>query len=83
MKYPNLAWMLSYHGIQQYRLAEALKVSEAMLCRKLAGRADFAPHEKERVAEFLGYTSAFLFAEMLPHPSVRTRPIQPQSTAIA
>lgn len=80
MKYANLNWILGFGGIQQYRLAAALNMSEAMLCRKMAGRADFLPHEKERAAAFLGYASSFLFAEMQPPVSARIHPAM-QATA--
>jgi len=80
MKYPNLNWMIWCKGERRYQIAVALKISEATLTRKFQGRADFLPYEKERIAEILGYTSSWLFAELTPPASAR-RPAMAQATA--
>lgn len=72
MLYPNLNWALSYMRVAQYRLATVLVISESCLSRRLAGRAeDFAPHEKQRIAEYLGFRADWLFAEVTPPASAR------------
>jgi hypothetical protein len=71
MRYPNLNWALAYKGLAQYRLAAVLAMSESCLSRRLAGRADFAPHEKQRIAEHLRFRAEWLFAQETPPASAR------------
>lgn len=71
MRYPNLNWALGYTGVAQYRLASVLAISESCLSRRLAGRAEFAPHEKQRIGEYLGFRVEWLFAQETPPASAR------------
>lgn len=71
MRFPNLSWALAFGRIPQYRLAAVLVMSEASLSRRLAGRADFLPHEKRRIAEYLAYREDWLFREENPPASAR------------
>jgi hypothetical protein len=73
MYYPNLLWALGYLRIPQYRLADFLAMSESCLSRRLAGRADFTPGEKQRIAEHLGFRPAWLFSQEGPPASARLK----------
>jgi plasmid maintenance system antidote protein VapI len=57
--------------LTQYALADALKISDAEISRRMAGRREFAPHEKQRVSEILGFRPEWLFAEICPPASAR------------
>jgi len=63
--YPNLIWAISQVGTR-YRFAAVLSESESWLSRRLAGRAQFAPDDRERIARALGYPAEWLFAKPTP-----------------
>jgi hypothetical protein len=81
MKYPNAAWALSYKRIVYMDAAAALGISGGTFSQKMAGRVEFAPHERARLAELLGFREEWLFAEMAIPPSARMQPAMAQATA--
>jgi transcriptional regulator with XRE-family HTH domain len=68
MKYLNLAWAIREQG-SQFRFALSLGESESWLSRRLTGRVEFTPEERERVAHALGYPTHWLFQK--PEPPMR------------
>lgn len=66
MIYPNLQWALQHRRMTLYDLVPVLHVSDGQICRKFNGKAALAPHEKQRVAEVLGFDHEWLFAEPRP-----------------
>lgn len=75
MRYPNLAWALANNRKRQYQLANELKVSESWLSRALAGRAQFTPEQRKRIAEYCGYGEAWLFKIAAPPPPTEREPV--------
>ena len=71
MKYPNLKVALSQKRIPQFVLAQLLRMSEGTFSLRMNGRAEFAPHEKTRIAEFLGFDADWLFTEAYIPASAR------------
>jgi transcriptional regulator with XRE-family HTH domain len=65
MHYPNLLWSIRQNG-SQFQLAALLGESESWLSRRLTGRVEFTPEERERVARALGYPAEWLFHEPTP-----------------
>jgi transcriptional regulator with XRE-family HTH domain len=60
--FPNLKLALKIRRLTQRNLAIVLRVSPATLSDRLNGVGpELAPHEKTRVAEFLGFDAAWLF----------------------
>jgi hypothetical protein len=79
MKYPNLRWILFCYNVRLEEIAAKLAMSVPSLSRRMTGLADFLPHERERIGEFLDVKTDFLFREpQLPHG---TRP--PRSAIFA
>jgi hypothetical protein len=66
MKFPNLVWAIDDRRLACYELASAIKVERTRLSRCMNGQFTFAPHEKARIAEVLGYAESWLFAEPRP-----------------
>jgi hypothetical protein len=82
MRFINLEWVIGLRRVRRFELAQALKISEGAFCHKLSGQKEFAPHEKQRIAEFLGYQASWLFAELRPPESARLpRPMPAQGGA--
>lgn len=69
MRYPNAVWGLAYRRVVYMDAAAALKISAGSFSQKMAGRVEFAPHERTRLAELLGLREEWLFAEMAIPPS--------------
>ena len=82
MCFPNLAWAMAQHRIVQYQIARALGISEGTLSVRLRGRVQFAPHEKARIAELVGYQAEWLFAEIAPPAGVRLHTPQIMASSI-
>jgi len=66
MLYPNLVWAMSNRRLPNYRVATLAELSESSFSRAVAGRRDFSPEERERIAKVLGFPAAWLFAEPRP-----------------
>jgi len=66
MLFPNLIWAVSERRLPHYELARLSELSESKLSRGLSGRRAFNDEEKCRIAEVLGYSSAWLFQEVKP-----------------
>lgn len=64
MIYPLLFGTMRKRRLTQFDLASKLGLSEPTISKKLAGKLDFAPHERSRLAEFLGKSPRFLFMEI-------------------
>ena len=63
--FPFLVWAVAQNG-PQYRLAVLLDESESWLSRRLTGRVDFTPLDRDRIARALGYPVEWLF--QIPTP---------------
>jgi hypothetical protein len=82
VRYPNLEWAASFHRLRRFELAQLLKISEGAFCNRLSGRVLFSPIEKQRLAERLGYTSEWLFQQMVPPVSARLHRPEPAQVSI-
>jgi transcriptional regulator with XRE-family HTH domain len=71
MRFVNFRIAVAERRLAQYELAALLRMSDATFSRKLSGRAEFLPHERQCLAEFLGFDAAWLFAEITPPASAR------------
>jgi hypothetical protein len=69
LKFPNLLWAISEFG-NRYKFAAAIGRSESWLSRRLMGRVEFSPEERQTIAGTLGYPAAWLFQR--PQPPART-----------
>ena len=54
MRFPNLEWAIAQFG-SQFRFAALLGESESWLSRRLTGRVEFSPEDRDRVAQTLGF----------------------------
>jgi transcriptional regulator with XRE-family HTH domain len=63
VRYSNLLLAMKRKRVTQLDLADLLRVSDASICRKLHGRAEFLPCEKTRISEQLGLDPLWLFQE--------------------
>jgi hypothetical protein len=70
VKYPNLKFAMEHRRRFAYEVAEALKLDPASFSRRMRGRAEFAPHERARLVELLGFPVDWLFAEITLPPRV-------------
>lgn len=66
MKYPNLLWAVRKRRLAHYELATRVKMDPSRFSRCLNGRFEFAPHERSRIAEALGFDEGWLFRDPLP-----------------
>lgn len=66
MKYPNLVWAIGRRRLAHYELATRIKMNPSRFSRCLDGRFEFAPHERSRIAEALGFDEGWLFRDLLP-----------------
>jgi hypothetical protein len=71
MVFINLEWVLGLRRIRRFEIAQLLKISEGALCNRLTGKTEFLPHEKQRVAEYVGFQPEWLFAQLTPPHSAR------------
>ena len=63
MSYPNLKPAMDEKRVRQLDLARVLKISPQGFSLRMHRWTAFAPHEKTRIAEFLGFEAGWLFAE--------------------
>jgi DNA-binding transcriptional regulator YdaS (Cro superfamily) len=68
LKYPNILWAISQVG-NRYKFAAVIGHSESWLSRRLLGRVEFSPEERQTIAHALGYPAEWLFQE--PQPPAR------------
>ena len=66
MRFPNLLWALKNRRIAHYEMAAKLKRDTSYFSKCLNGRTEFAPHEKHRISEVLGYDAGWLFQGITP-----------------
>ena len=64
----NLKTALQYRRISQKDLAGVLCLSEAEISLRITGKREFAPHEKTRTAELLGFNPTWLFQPHVIRP---------------
>ncbi len=81
MRFPNLLWALRNRRITNWELAQKIKMDPSRFSRCLNGRFEFAPHERNRIAELLGYERDWLFA--LPSPPLASARSETVSAAVA
>lgn len=65
MKYPNAQWAIAQMG-NRYKFAAIIGQSESWLSRRLLGRVEFSPEERQQIANALGYPPDWLFQEPQP-----------------
>jgi DNA-binding transcriptional regulator YdaS (Cro superfamily) len=65
LKFPNLLWAISQVG-NRYKFAAVIGHSESWLSRRLVGRVQFSPEERQTLAHALGYPAEWLFQEPQP-----------------
>ena len=66
MRFPNLIWAIDEKRLAHYELAARVGMDASRFSRCLRGRFEFAPHERQRIAEVLGYPLDWLFEEAKP-----------------
>jgi hypothetical protein len=71
MRFLNLALAMAERHYTGTMLADLLKISEATFSRKIHGRAQFAPHERARIAASLRFDPRWLFEEPIIPASAR------------
>lgn len=69
MRYPNLVWAAAHRRKPHYQLALDIGISESRFSRCLRGRNEFSLLERTKIAQALGFSETWLFAEALPPPS--------------
>lgn len=79
--YPRIRTLMRSRSTRLYHLAELLRVSDSTICERLMGRAQLAPHEKTRLAQYFGVEEAWLFAsEAIPAQRREVAMIAPEET---
>jgi hypothetical protein len=68
VKFPNLVWAIRDRRMAHYEVARRVAMEPTHFSRCLSGRLDFAPHERKRIAEILGFHEGWLFCEPRPAP---------------
>lgn len=82
MKFPNVAYAISFRRKPHYEVAQAAGISEWRLSRLLNGRSAFTSAERERLAEALGFEQEWLFeASRPPSRAFRSTPADNGRTA--
>jgi transcriptional regulator with XRE-family HTH domain len=81
MRYLNLAWAIRQRG-SQFQFAARLGESESWLSRRLTGRVEFTPEERERVAQSLGYPSDWLFQSPTPPAGTISVALAPSAVGV-
>ena len=83
MKFPNLVWAIRDRRLAHYEVAHRVRMEPTHFSRCLCGRLDFAPHERRRIAELLGFGEGWLFREPLPAPLTESDTVEttPATTA--
>ena len=67
----NLKVALAARRIRQAELAEAIGISPSMLSEAIHGRAELAPHQRQRIAEVLRADPAWLFERVIHIPALK------------
>jgi hypothetical protein len=68
MKFPNLIWAIRNRRLAHYELAQHVGMDPSRFSRCLAGRLEFARHEKELISQQLGICETWLFSRPVPQP---------------
>lgn len=79
MVFQNVLWAMEHKRLTLTDLREVLRLSEGTISRKLSGKVELLPHEKEIIAQKLGYDPVWLFAPARPVPL--KRPIEAQAAS--
>ena len=66
MRFPNLVWALDEKKVRHYELAAKIGMDASRFSRCLRGRFEFAPQERQRIVELLGYSASWLFENPKP-----------------
>jgi len=61
MMFPNLIWAIRQERMAQFELAAKAGLSESRLSRAINSRVELSTTERERIANILGYSVAWLF----------------------
>jgi hypothetical protein len=69
MRFPNLVWAIEDARLRHYELAGRVGMETSRFSRCVRGRFNFAPHERVKITETLGYPEVWLFAT--PTPPIR------------
>jgi hypothetical protein len=72
--FPRVRTLMRSRGTRLYHLAELLRMSDSAICERLHGRAEFAPHEKARLAWYFSVKEEWLFAPEEIPASARIQP---------
>jgi transcriptional regulator with XRE-family HTH domain len=71
MMFPNLIWAIRQERMAQFDLAAKAGLFESRLSRAINGRVELSTTERERIANILGYSVAWLFRPMTPSRAAR------------
>jgi hypothetical protein len=83
MRFPNLVWAIRDRRLAHYEVAHRVRMEPTRFSRCLSGRLDFAPHERKRIAEILGFGEGWLFCEPRPAPLTESETVEITSTRSA
>jgi len=81
--FPRVRTLMKARRVRLYDLAELLRMSDSAVCERLHGRAQFAPHERTRLADYFGVLESWLFAPEEIPASARRQPAPFASAAWA
>jgi hypothetical protein len=65
--YAHLKAAIKHCGLLHGDVAKVICKSEAQFSNLINGKAEFAPHEKTRIAELLGFSESWLFQPLVIH----------------
>jgi hypothetical protein len=69
VRFPNLTWAIGQKRFAHYEIAVEVRIERTRFSRCLHGAGSFAPHEKSRISEVLGFAEEWLFQEPKPLPA--------------
>jgi hypothetical protein len=70
VKFPNLYWAIDNRRLAHYEFSACVHMERTRFSRCLNGLTEFAPDEKDRIAEILEFPAEWLFLGAMP-PRVR------------
>ena len=72
--FQNLRVALEETRRREYEVAAYLKINPVRFSQKCHGNGSFSAHEREMIAEYLGYQEAWLFQRVTAPASARLSP---------
>ena len=83
VRFPNLIWAIGNRRLAHYELAQRAQSTPREFRAAWVGVYVFAPHERKRIAELLGFGEAWLFSEPVPTPLTESGSVETTSARTA